>query len=158
MSHISDYGGHIYVAMGRNGLLKVGFAGNVLNRVRSLDDAFFQRGDRLDSLRASGVIGNPRVAERKLIGFCDQRFKRHRQRGREWFVGADFDAVLLFAASLAGDLRPINLIKPWQEGGRSWAKARAIQSQMIETTRYSGQPSQRVTSHSLPTPAKQEAS
>lgn len=135
MNHIKDYGGHIYVATGRNGILKVGYAGNALNRARGLVEAFAQRGDCLDSMFASGVISNPRDVEWMLIRFCERNFERHRPRGREWFTCADLDVALEFATSLVGELTSINLIRPWQKGGRSWNKAEQTLAQIQATTR-----------------------
>lgn len=94
---------HPYVAIGKNGLLKVGMAADPKKRSSSLRKDFRVKGDEFDHIEAFDKIEAAYTVERNLIEHCQRHYTQH--SGREWFTGADFRAVVDTARELTNEWR-----------------------------------------------------
>lgn len=100
---MTDPARHPYVALGRNGLVKVGMSIDVEKRAQSLRKEFKAKGDELCTIESCEKIPRARGVEWALIHHCEKQFARH--SGREWFVGADFRTLVDLARKLTEEMR-----------------------------------------------------
>lgn len=80
-----------YVAIGKGGLLKVGYTTRQRERHTALKKEFRIKGDELDRISWCAPTYGAFGVEYALIRFCRANFTRH--SGREWYTGASFDVV-----------------------------------------------------------------
>lgn len=113
-----SYGGgmRIYVVEFADGVIKVGRSANLRCRLEQLNSA---RGG-IVRWHASPMVGkfySDYGTEAALIRRCATRFQRIAVRAREWFVGADFSAVVALLEEEA------TITLNWDHRGRREARA-----------------------------------
>src|SRR4051812_5624053 len=87
-----------YVALGLNGLLKVGMSKDAKTRASSLRTVFKTKGDTFHRIHICPRIEAAYSVESSLIRFCEEKYESH--SGREWFTSGDFEAVVIEAGRL----------------------------------------------------------
>jgi len=87
--------GRVYVAQGRNGLLKVGYATRPTERVKLLREQFLARGDELERVEFCISTNRPLSVESTVVRFCKDNYPR--KSGLEWFAHGCFDTVKALA-------------------------------------------------------------
>jgi hypothetical protein len=92
-----------YVALGKGGLLKVGFTKRPVERVRLLKKEFLSKGDELESFNPCEQTLGAWCVERQLITHCQNGYTRH--SGFEWFINCDAPAVMALAVDLPAKYR-----------------------------------------------------
>lgn len=115
---------HPYVAIGQNGLVKVGMAVDVKKRQAQLRKEFRAKGDELASLESCDKIACAHSVEWQLIFHCREHYTQH--SGREWFTGADFRTVVDLARKLTNEMRG-RLPFVWTEEDRAQAAVRSAE-------------------------------
>lgn len=88
---------YLYVAQGRDGLIKVGITTSMLNRQQQLRREFGRRGDELIRMEQCGFGPNAAGAENGTVALLS-RGGATCIHGREWFRGASFDEASRIAA------------------------------------------------------------
>lgn len=117
-----------YVAIGVNGLLKVGHTTNVKNRLRSLKQDFKRKGDVLGHWHPCDRIIAAYSVEMELIRICGELYEAH--SGREWFKAGDFHRVARIADGLTRKWKhhrypPLPSEEEQAEMAAFWARWRA---------------------------------
>lgn len=95
----------IYIAIGDNGLLKVGCTSNIKTRSCGIRDEFKKRGGKLAGLYVSDLVASGWRIEKKLIDFCAASFPTDGSGSREWFTDASLRRVIRFAHGLCGCMK-----------------------------------------------------
>lgn len=116
--------GHIYVACGVGGLLKVGKTKDPRKRRKGLAREFRSKGDVLARFHPQGPVPNLHGAESALIHTISNHVER--AAGREWFKHGNFEhaarAVDELAAYYAEEFRDWKPLTISEEAG-AWLKA-----------------------------------
>ncbi len=95
---------HLYVVKFSDGVVKVGYTGNLKARLRAHRTDARSRGARATHYWASEEYGRQlaQQGERALIAWCAERWPR--AWGSEYFAGADAQAIALYAADVEDEL------------------------------------------------------
>lgn len=96
----SDEGDFVYVIQFSSGTIKVGRTQNPSSRLKSHAAVARAHGLTVAAQWVSQPITTARQSERRLIGFCNDRFTP--LNDGEFFSGATIDEVLHFGATLDG--------------------------------------------------------
>ncbi len=87
---------HIYVIQFSSGILKVGQTRNLDRRLTDHEVGARNHGHEVLQAWTSGALAHWKSSEQALIELCEAKFGPP-IRGREYFAGSDFDAVVVHA-------------------------------------------------------------